>query len=1228
MEFRILGPLEVVEDGRPLPLERRRMRALLAFLLLHANHAVSADRLIDEVWGPEPPKTAGASLQNYVSRLRKAIGAEAIVSQPPGYVLRIDPEWFDLARFERLTSEARGTGPRERAEKLRAALALWRGPALDDLAFEPFARDEVGRLEEARLAALEDCIDAELEVGPGGDLVSELEELVEQHPLRERFSAQLMRALYLAGRQADALAVFQDARVALTEELGLEPGEELRSVQQAILRQDASLVPAEEASSAALANRRTVTVLVCDLVGSNELAARLDAEAYRALRSRYLEHVSEPVERHGGSLERSLGDAAIAVFGLPELHEDDALRAVRAGFEAQAALRGAGIAARVGIGTGEVHVLPTAGEPLHMGSPASVAAALEAKAPDGGVVISDETHSLVRDALRVEAFGDAWLVRDVVPGAPTYARRFDAPLVGRAEELERLRAAYHDAREGGVCRVVTVLGEAGIGKTRLLREFLATTREEVQLLVGRCTSYGEGATYLPIAEAVRQAVREPSLQSVARLLEGEGDADQVARRIAELSGLTEVPAAPSEAFWAVRRFLEGLARNRPVVLVLDDVHWAEPTLLDLVEYLGEWTQARVLILCAARRELLEDRPGWGGPTSTGFIVGLEPLASDEVAQLVDGLSELPLDPEVGRRIIEQADGNPLFAEQLFAHALETPDAARELPPTVEALLASRLDHLDPRELLVLRRASVVGRRFTRTELADVTPDDDLRTTEKLLASLAERGLVHPREHVFFFHHVLVRDVAYRGIPKSDRANLHERAARGLERRDAPDELVGYHCEQAHRYVAELDLDGDRARELADAGGAHLGRAGIRAWQRADVPAATNLLRRALALTPDAHDLACELGLALNVQGQRPEAIEVFGAVMERASDHHRLRAEIERGVLESLREPDRAGPLLDAAARAIPVLEAAQDERALGRAWYSIAHVRGGFYCEYAAMEDAAEHIAMSHRRAGWPLAAAMELLGLALEFGPRPVDEAIARLTEVAEEDTSRWKNGNASIWLGRMEAMRANFDVARAHVDRARAAFGDLALTGAFADTCPRASAAVELAAGQTERAESALRDACRYLEQRHELPVLATRAAELANVLYVAGRYDEAAEWVRRARDSAGDDDLDAALTRRPVEAMLRARDGQLEDGERIARATVELAMTTDSPNRRADALLALAEVLELAGAAQEAKRHVGDALELYEQKGNTAAAAHVRARREEPREELFVPGIQPT
>jgi predicted ATPase len=237
------------------------------------------------------------------------------------------------------------------------------------------------------------------------------------------------------------------------------------------------------------------------------------------------------------------------------------------------------------------------------------------------------------------------------------------PLIGRAGELERLRGVYVDARDSGHCRVCTVVGEAGIGKTRLMRELLQQLADDARVLVGRCVAYGEGATYLPIAEIVRQATRGPSVEEIAALLRGEDDAEQVARRIAELIGLAEAPAASGEAFWAVRRLVEGLARERPLVVVLDDIHWAEPTLLDLVEYLGEWAEAPVLVLCAARRDLLETRPAWAGPTSTGFVVGLEPLAPDEVATLVLGLAEERVDSDLERRIVERAGGNPLFAEQ-------------------------------------------------------------------------------------------------------------------------------------------------------------------------------------------------------------------------------------------------------------------------------------------------------------------------------------------------------------------------------------------------------------------------------------------------------------------------------------------------------------------------------------------------------------------------------------
>ena len=1169
---------------------------------------ISTDRLIDEVWGPTPPKTASASLQNYVSRLRKAIGAQSIVSQPAGYVLRVDPERFDLTRFERLTAEARGAEPRERAEKLRAALALWRGPALEDLAFEPFARDEVGRLEEARLSALEQRIDADLELGSAGELAGELEQLVEQHPLRERFRAQLMLALYRAGRQADALEAYQDARRVLMDELGLEPSEELRALQQAILQQEPSLGAIGEGVVVRGPDRRTVTILFCDLVDSTRLATELDPEVYRGLISRYFAVVREPIERHGGTVEKFIGDAVMAVFGVPVLHEDDALRAVRAAREVQDALRTLDIEARIGVTTGEVHVLSASGEDLHVsGAAASVASQLEERAPAGGILLGDETYRLVRDAVGAEPVGDAWKLDEVLAGAPAYARRLEAPLVGREEELQRLLTAYRNAREDRHCRVVTVVGEAGIGKTRLGREFVASVREEAQVLVGRCVSYGEGATYLPIAEIVRQAAAEPSLDGIRALVQGEEDGDSVAQHVAELVGLAESPSAPGEAFWAVRRLLESVARSGPVVVALDDIHWAEPTLLDLVEYLGEWAEGPILVVCLARGDLLDARPGWGGPTSTGFLVGLEPLPEQTLGALVEQLAGSPVDPEVQERIIEQSGGNPLFAEQLLALVQEAPELALDkTPATVEALLASRLDRLDPRELRVVRRAAVIGRRFTRIELDDLSSGDDV---DRQLVSLTERGLVRPVQDLFRFHHVLVRDVAYRGIPKVERAELHELAAKGLDRRDGTDELVGYHFEQAYHYLTELQREDEHAHGLAAAGSERLGRAGIRAWKRADAPAAVNLLSRAVDLVPEAAELACELGTALRVRGDVSRAEEVLLSASKATEERLRLRAQIELAFMRSVMEPNRAGELLELASEAIPKLEAANDDRALGRAWLSIGFVKGGFYCEYAAWEEAAGRASEHYRRAGWSPSTSLGDVACALYYGPRDVNGAIARCEALLlEHDGDRASEANLLVWLGGLEAMRGSFSEARELVDQAGQRYEQLGLD---ADTYLRLRGAVEMFAGSPDLAEEALRRSCMALERHGQTAVLATRAADLANAICEQGRYEEAETWIRLARESAGSDDLDAAFVWRYVHAKILTRVGAIDEAEQLARQAFDLVVRTDALNRHGDSLLALAEILHVQGSEDEALDNIRGALRLYEQKGNVVSAERARA-----------------
>lgn len=1241
MEFRILGPLEVVDEGRVVPLERKRVRALLGFLLLHANELVTSDRLIDEVWGADPPKTASASLQNHVSRLRKAVGKDAIVSQPAGYVFRVDPEQFDLARFERLTADAHEGEARERADKLRAALSLWRGSALEDLAFEPFAQDEIRRLEEARLSALEERIEADLELGRT-DLLGELEELVDRHPLRERFRAQLMRALYRAGRQADALAAYQDARTVLMDELGLEPSEELRTLQQAILRQDPSLGPTEASAPERGADRRTVTVLFCDLVDSTLLATRLDPEAYRVLMERYFAGVRAPIERHGGTVEKFIGDAVMAVFGVPDIHEDDALRAVRAAAELREVLReldelataewDVRLAGRIGVNTGEVHVVSSVPDLRLTGATVNVASQLEEQAPPGEIVIGDETFRAVQDAVRAEPFEangvTAWHLESVVSGAAAYARRLDAPLVGRTTELRRLQAAYDRAREDRHCRLVTVVGEAGIGKTRLIRELVTSVGDDARVLVGRCVSYGEGATYLPIAEIVRQAVPELTVPAIAALLSGEDDADQVAERVAQLTGGVEGAAAAGEAFLAVRRFFEAVARTKPLLLVFDDIHWAEPTLLDLIEYLGEWAEGQVLVVCAARGDLCETRPAWGGPTSTGFLVELGPLPPDEVAELATGLAGAQLDPELEERIVQHSGGNPLFAEQLLALAAEDPELSLQDPPrTVEALLASRFDRLDPRDLTVLRRAAVLGRRFSLDELVDITPAPEQARTRHHLGALMERALVHPAGEILRFHHVLVRDVAYRGLPKTDRAELHELAAASLDRRDGPDELIGYHFEQAYRYRAELGRPDEHAHELAAAGGERLGQAGVRAWRRADLSAALNLLARATDLLPSEDsartEWLCELGLALRMRGDLDTAEHVLEEAAAAAADERlAARAELELLHVHSLRDPGLVRELLDSAEGAIPVFAKYEDERALGRAWLLVGIVKSNYMCENAAGAEACAEAAQHYRVAGWSPSTALGSLGVALFCGPTPVSEALALLRQLlADHEGDRASEANILVWLAALEAMRGEFATAREAVDRAKRSYEDLGLTIAAVELCGLVYGVIDMLDRKPEAAEKVLRDACAICQELQQSAPLSNAASALADALYAQGRLAEAGEWAEVGRENADEDDLSAQAAWRSVAAKISARSGSA-DAERLARESVDLLSETDALNERARSLADLGEVLRLAGRHDEAQATLDEAVRVYEQKGNVAAAALLTQKHEEPQSGLLV------
>jgi len=1153
MEFRILGPLEAVEGGRAVALPRRKHRALLTALLLHAGEPVSSDRLIEDLWGESPPRTARDALQNYVSLLRKVLGDGVLVTRDAGYLLDVSPDAIDAARFERLVAEARSVaGAEPRAEKLREALGLWRGPPLADLVYEPFAAAEIARLEELRLAATADLIDAELELGRQVDLVPVLDSLIQQHPFDERLRCQLMLALYRAGRQAEALEAYHAARRVLNDELGLEPGPQLRELEHAILRHDTTLGTAAQPD--AQPSRRTVTVLFArGPEGDPEVAAA------------WLERVRAAAARHGGRTT-FLGDAAMAVFGATEANEDDALRAVRAGVELADL--------RVGVSTGEVFVR---GEVV-TGAPVTAARRLEQAAEPGHVTVSATTLRLVRDAVRGRRIGDAFRVEGLIEGADGVARLLRRPLVDREAELAALRSAFARARDERRCVVFTGFGEAGMGKTRLARELVAEVRDEATVLVGRCVSYGDGATFLPLREMI-----------------GEG-----------FDELFEAAGSTGEVFLAARRRFEDLAAERPLLLLFEDVHWAEPTLLDLIEYLGARAEGSILALCLSRPDLLAERVGW---REVGPSLVLEPLADEHARKLAGG-------DQHGDRIVEIAEGNPLYVEQLRASVDEAgPEALDTVPASIEALLSSRVNRLAPGERAVAQRAAVIGRRFAPSALAALGSVEALPALEK-------GGFVHRAGTQYRFHHVLVRDVVYAGTPKAERAELHRRHADWLADRPAPlDELIGFHLEQAAGYLEEL---GSADASLAAEAGRRLGAAGIRAWKRGDATTAADLLRRAVTLLPEREpqrlELACELGGALRTLGafaaSEKVLVEAREAALAAGDRRHAVRAELDRlNTLVSVDESVGTDALLAWALEAVPVFEEHGDDRALGRAWINVATVHGAYRHRFAEAEVAARRALFHYRRAGWPAAACLGTLSAELVSGPMPVPEALSTIRALLGDADL---NGQANVLpqIAFLIAMQGDFGGAREHVARACAIFTELGQRFGAELLVGSVQSQIEVMAGDLPKARELLEESRRRLRDFGERDYLATRTAALADVLYRQGRFDEAADCAREARSGSTSDDVATEWLWRAVEAKLAARAGDFAAAESSIEAAQAVLAPTDALNLRAACRLDAAEVHSLAGRRDDAVASVENALALYEQKGNTTGAELARARLAEP------------
>jgi predicted ATPase/DNA-binding SARP family transcriptional activator len=1267
MEFRILGPLEAGAADAPVALGGTRQRAVLALLLLQANEVVPADVLIDELWDGQPPATARTALQGYVSRLRQALGPakEALVTRSPGYLLQVGPGALDSERFEGLLGSARQAGAvgedAAAAEQLREALGLWRGEALADFRYEPFAQGEIARLEELRLLALESRIDLDLAAGAGAGLVGEVEALVAAHPLRERFRGQLMLALYRAGRQAEALAAYQDARRTLVDELGIEPGPELQRLEREILRQEPGLAPAvpaaapgRPAAEAAPPREARKTVSVAAFVLSHSAAAggRLDPEALPPVRARTVEAVSEVVGRHGGTVAGAAGERLIGVFGIPTLHEDDALRALRAAVEANELvpaladeLEGtfrARLHLRTGVATGEV--VDGGAEPGEAFLDADVVAGalrLAEQAPEGETALAESSRRLVDDAVRVEplevpgAEAPAWRLAGLTPGAPAFARRLDAPLVGRRREVAQLREAFARAVRERIPHLVTVLGPAGIGKSRLARELPGLVGDEARVLTGRCLPYGEGITFWPLQEIVQAAAGDAPLESLFGLLGESDEATRVTGLVAAALGLAEATtASEEETSWAVGRLVEALARERPLVLVVEDIHWAEPTFLDLLEYLaGRDCGAPILYVCLARPELFESRPRWAGGLRNATSLSLEPLFPEESGCLLDALLGGTALPAAARgRIMEAAEGNPLFLEQLLALATETAAEEGELPipPTIEALIAARLDRLGPGERAVLDRASVVGKEFSPQAVVDLLPEEARATAGRHLEALVRKELIRPGrapggEEAFRFRHVLIQQVACSGVPKELRARLHERFAAWLVERFAGrlaevEEIVGYHLERAFRYRDELGPV-DAARALAATAAERLGAAGRRAFTRGDAPGAANLLERAAHLLPPDDPGRAELldvvGEALLESGElgRAEAALAEALAGAEAAGDRRLRARVQLDqaflTLAYGGEPDEA---LALAERAIPLFEELRDEAGLARAARLVGEVewlRGRVSRAAVSWERA-----LVHARAAGDRHEQLEDLfwiAAAQEWGPAPAGDALARLEAVHEEGGGDPRLAAAvAILKSKPTAMEGRFDEARALIVAGRATFLDLGLRVRGTMAPATHLGFVELLAGNPGAAVSVLRSGYEALAEMGEKSYLSTVSANLAEALYEDGRYEEAERFSAESEAAAALDDLVSQVGWRTVRAKLRARDGEADEALRLATEAVALADTTEFVDEQAGAREALACVLEADGLADEAREALAEALELYEAKGNRVAAARTKAR----------------
>jgi class 3 adenylate cyclase/tetratricopeptide (TPR) repeat protein len=1001
--------------------------------------------------------------------------------------------------------------------------------------------------------------------------------------------------------------------------------------------------------------RKTVTLLFSDMVGSTELGDRLDPESIRRVMSRYFEVMEGVLDRHGGTVEKFVGDAIMAVFGIPDVHEDDALRALRAANDMRERLQtlneefesewGVRLRIRIGVNTGEVVAGdPSRGQAFVSGDAVNVAARLEQAAAPDEILVGERTWRLGAEAIEAAPVAaltlkgkpeplPAWRLIGVSHGGVGLRRRSNTPFVGRKDEIEQLRGAFERATRDHLCVLATIVGPPGIGKSRLAEELTQLAGERARVVTGRCLPYGEGITYWPLAEIVSDVGGNDLRAAVAKVV-GE-NASVVYERMAAAIGSGDSPGSPADISWAFRKLFEGLARERPLIVVIDDLHWASPTLLDLLEYIvGFASGASILLVCLARADLFEARPSWSVPRQNAFLVSLQPISESDAGTLIEALVTPDLPPEARARVAQAAEGNPLFIEQLLALNADATfgDGSVVVPPTIQALLAARIDRLDATDREVIERASIEGRSFHRGAVVELLEDGARGGVGTSLLSLARKELVQSGESLFTgddgfrFGHILIRDAAYEAVPKLLRAELHERFAAWLERmvggRETEyEEILGYHLEQAHRYQVELG-HGAEARRLAELAGQRLASAGIRASGRADIPAAINLLTRAADLLPldDLRrlNLLPELGMALIEAGELAKAESTLQEAEKRAAgtgnDIAMWRAKIARLGLRSWTGAVASDQTIARTEAAIAACSRLGDELGLARSWHLLGLQR--MWGTGSSAADVAFQQALTHARR----AAARREESVTLQwtiinswFGATAASEGIRRCHDVLRRSNARSVEATARAELGCFLAMMGSFEEAWASFARGRELLEDLGqqlnvagMSEEFFD--------IAMLAGDPAAAEQHLRWACDTLERMGEKGFLATRLGCLAEAIYAQGRFAEAEQLSERVEAMVAHDpsDLDPQVRWRAVRAKVLARRGEYAAAVTLARESVSLIAHTDWLNERADLQMDLGEVLQRAGRGDDALAAVEEAIHLYEAKENRVAATRARVR----------------